>query len=113
MQCDTAPLSSSGIINVTWFYVHTGGLDLSHISLLYGISGQYPQFQPLSEIQAPAGVLEDYLTGYTVQELPAGNNYTFQIVSSNAMGNSSTICPPVTHSIGKLRRVLIKRVILC
>lgn len=90
-------------MTVTWRYLHTGGLNLSSISLLYAINKPHPQFQLLSEVPIPREGTLDGSNGpfiFPVQDLPAGNSYTFKITSSNDIGNSSTTCPPVAHSTG-------------
>ena len=33
MICDTTPLSRQGMITITWQFIHTGGLDLTGISM--------------------------------------------------------------------------------
>lgn len=102
VECDIAPLSDEGAINITWLYIHTGGLNLSSINLLYSIDQPHPQFRILADVPVPGkGTLGGEPFSFAVQDLPAGNSYIFSITSSNDKGNSSVTCPPVSHSIGK------------
>ena len=43
------PVSSSGVVTVTWCYIHTGGLPLTNVSLVYTfIEDSIPTSHPLS-----------------------------------------------------------------
>lgn len=97
IQCRTAPFSNNGTIEVTWFYVHTGGLNLTQVSVSYSLDSPVLRFQQPNDSQPLAGVDS---TSFVAYELQAGNNYIFKIVSSNSVGHSSATCPPVIHDIG-------------
>lgn len=84
------------MINVIWHYVHTGGLNLTHVSLLYSLNATPLQFQPLTLDQQP----RVQASSLVLHQLPAGNSYVFKVTSLNDLGSSSTICPPVDHNIG-------------
>ena len=103
IQCPVAPVSEQGVINVTWQYVHTGGLNLSEVALLYSLATQPLQFQLLSNSTPPLEEGQAGDTGSAVfDHLPAGNSYIFEVLSSNGVGSSRTTCPPVRHDIGIL-----------
>lgn len=97
IQCRTAPFSNNGTIEVSWFYVHTGGLNLTQVSVSYSLDSPVLRFQQPNDSQPLAGVDS---TSFVAYELQAGNNYIFKIVSSNSVGHSSATCPPVIHDIG-------------
>lgn len=71
------------------------------MTLLYSLVAQPLQFWPLGNVTTPVG---EGLAGdggsEVLHQLPAGNRYVFEVVSSNAVGSSSALCPPVTHDIG-------------
>lgn len=96
IRCHAAPLSREGVINITWEYVHTGGLNLSNVTLFYSLDVQPLQFQLLSNVATPSEDQADVV----LHQLPAGNSYVFEVISSNAVGSASAICPPVRHDIG-------------
>lgn len=105
MKCETAPVSTNGMIAVTWQYIHTGGLNLSHTSVLYALSNNpHPsQFQRLDDTSPlPTGAGAGSSDSFVESGLAAGSSYIFKVVSSNAIGNSSVSCPPVQHHIGGL-----------
>lgn len=102
MECSSAPLSSEGDVSVNWQYIHTGGLNLTGVSLLYSLDQPLSQFHRHRDVPLLVQPGEDRAPlSFTVQNLTAGNGYIFRIISSNAVGNSSITCPPVTHVIGK------------
>lgn len=103
MKCETAPVSANGMIAITWRYVHTGGLNLSHTSVLYALNKPHPQFQRLGDTSVLlAGAEAGSSDSFVETGLAAGSSYIFKVVSSNAIGNSSVLCPPVQHHIGNI-----------
>ena len=87
------------MINVTWQFIHTGGLNLTQVSIDYSLNNDSSQFFDVTNGQLPVDG-DNSLTSIIVRDLPAGNSYIFKVSSSNDIGNSSTTCPPVTHDVG-------------
>ena len=106
-------MSSQGVINVTWHYVHTGGLNLSRESVLYSLDTRPLRFlSPVGDDQLSSdgggevgegGVLiwGCNHSSLLLDWLAAGNSYVFKVVSSNQVGSSSVTCPPIRHDIGE------------
>ena len=92
--CSNIPTSEGGVINVTWSYIHTGGLNLTEVVVEYSESGDFQDLQN--------GNLTDLSqTSLEVLNFTAGQTYSFQVTASNQMGSSSVLCPAVNHSVGK------------
>ena len=109
MQCRVAPLSNNGTIDVSWRFVHTGGLNLTGVSVLYSLDTDLLQFQPLHSGRGELSVDGDSdPTTISVSELPAGSSYIFKVTSSNEMGNSSSACPPISHSVGTQLEMIVE-----
>lgn len=100
LQCNSVPLSKNGTISVSWNFVHTGGLNLSLVSVFHSTDIVPWDFKPVPHEQI---VLDEKRrpTSLVVSELLAGNTYVFMVCAFNMLGNSSVMCPPVTHDIGK------------
>ena len=97
--CSNIPTSEGGIINVTWSYIHTGGLNLTEVVVEYSESGDFQDLQN--------GNLTDLSqTSLEVLNFTAGQTYSFQVTASNQMGSSSVLCPAVNHSVGKYKLVI-------
>ena len=88
------PESNNGIITASWSYVHTGGLPLTGLSVMYSYE------EGVSTITRSVSVsLDDFMV--SVSGLVAGEEYTFTVTAENMNGSSSTVCEPVDHIIGK------------
>ena len=100
IECNSTPLSSNGIIIISWSFVHTGGLNLTQVTVSSSTDTfMVWDFQPLPS--TPTLVDEEGRpTSLTVSKLPAGNTYVFTVRAFNMLGNSSVSCPPITHDIG-------------
>ena len=92
--CDSA-LSSNGTVMVTWSYLHTGGLPLTSVSMMY-------TFTEGSTVNlVPVNVPNIHTTSISVHGLTTGFRYTFNITTRNDYGTSSILCGPILHAIGK------------
>lgn len=97
--CENSPASLNGIITVDWRYAHTGGLNLAGVVLVYATPDS--GFQSLDNGE----ILPQNLPQQTTLDVPgfiAGIFYTFRITATNDIGSTSTLCPAVFHSTGKL-----------
>ena len=95
------PLSEDGIITVSWSYVHTGGLPLTALSVMYSYVDRQTTFTnpvPINDVGSLSA---------TVSGLVVGFMYTFSVTAENSNGSSTTICVSVLHEIGKINRVYI------
>ena len=99
-----APVSSNGVITVTWSYIHTGGLPLTDLSISY------------ASLLNHSDILIDYLsntvsistvdaTSITVPNLAAGAEYIFNITAENRIGLSSILCGPTFHKSGEIKSI--------
>ena len=89
------PLSEDGIITVSWSYVHTGGLPLTALSVMYSYVDHQTTFTnpvPISDVSSLSA---------TVSGLVVGFMYTFSVTAENSMGSSTTTRASVLHEIGK------------
>ena len=94
LSCD-APVSSSGVITVTWSYVHNGGLPLTNVSVFY-------TFMEGSTINhVPANVSDIHTSSVSIHHLVTGFKYTFNITARNSNGASSILCGPILHDVGE------------
>ena len=102
LSCD-APVSSNGVITVTWSYIHTGGLSLTNLFLTYTHSilgnstGNFSNHSQLNTVS----VNSVDSTSIVVPNLVTGAEYMFNIMAENSYGSSSVICGPTPHLIGK------------
>ena len=88
-------MSGDGDIIVTWSYVHTGGLPLTGLSVMYSyVEGTLTNIEPVSGV----GINDQRVT---LPDLVAGQQYTFTVTAENSDGPSSTVCEPVDHIIGE------------
>ena len=99
LSCD-APVSSNGVITVTWSYIHTGGLPLTNLFLTYThlFLGSNFTYNNINDIS----VSNINTTSVIVSDLIAGAEYTFNITAENNIGSSSIICGPTSHVIGEI-----------
>ena len=93
------PQSSDGKILVSWDYKHTGGLNLTQVTIEYK-QQDVQSFQLLSDSSVVDS--EDLLSmKYTeVLNFTAGFNYTFRITAANENGINSINCPSILHTVG-------------
>ena len=88
------PVSNNGTITASWSYVHTGGLPLTGLSVMYSYE------EGASTVARSVGVnLDDFMA--SVSGLVAGEEYTFTVIAENTNGSSSTVCEPVDHIVGE------------
>ena len=103
--CLQTPTSANGNILVSWDYSHTGGLNLTGVSIEYR-GGNMETFQSLPDRLAGLGLYpnENLLETKNVRVInfTAGFEYVFRVTASNENGYESVECPPVQHLIGKL-----------
>ena len=88
------PLSEDGIITVSWSYVHTGGLPLTALSVMYSYVDRQTTFTnpvPISDVGSLSA---------TVSGLVVGFMYTFSVTAENSNGSSTTTCANFLHEIG-------------
>ena len=88
------PVSLNGNITTSWTYVHTGGLPLTDVLVVYSYE------EGASTVSRSVGVNVNDLS-VTVSGLVAGEEYTFTVTAENSNGSSSTVCEPVDHIIGE------------
>jgi hypothetical protein len=102
--CD-APVSSNGVITVTWSYIHTGGLPLTNLFLTYThlILGNSTVFSTNRSQLNTVSVMTRSIdsTSIVVPNLVTGAEYMFNITAENKYGSSSIVCGPTPHLIGK------------
>lgn len=91
-------MSENGKIHVNWDYRHTGGLNLTEVSIQYG-QEQVEDFQFLSVVSDSEERLQERKST-TAVNFTAGYNYIFRISVSNTNGSDSTECPSILHTIG-------------
>ena len=92
----SAPVSSNGLITVTWSYIHTGGLPLTSVSVVYRFE-EGLSLSPPMEVE----IANTEVTTAAVMDLVAGRLYTFTITAENSNGSSSIVCDPVRHDVGE------------
>ena len=90
-----APVSASGIITVTWSYLHTGGLPLTNVSVMYTFTNG------IQSITNPVSVSGVDTTSVEVADLIVGTEYTFNVTAENSNGSSYILCGPTLHVIGE------------
>ena len=89
------PVSADGSLTIQWYFVHTGGLNLT------GLSAEYSYVDGTSTEVRPVTV--DSLNTTTIKQrgLVAGFEYTFNITAENSNGSSTISCRPVPYRIGE------------
>ena len=103
LSCD-APVSSNGVITVTWSYIHTGGLPLTNVfltytnSVLWNSTGNFSNHSQRNTVS----VSSVDSTSIVVPNLVTGPEYLFNITAENSYGSSSIVCGPTPHLIGKI-----------
>ena len=94
LSCDSA-ISFNGTIKVTWSYIHTGGLPLTNVSVVY-------MFTEGSTVNlVPVNVSNIHTTSVSIHGLTTGFKYTINITARNSNGTSSIQCGPIVHAIGE------------
>ena len=88
------PVSQNGITVAVWSYVHTGGLELTGVSVMYS-------YQDGTSINTRLVVVQNDDVMVTVPDLVVGRQYIFTITAENMNGSSSTVCEPIDHIIGE------------
>ena len=83
-------------ITITWSYIHTGGLPLTSVSVVY-------RFEEGLALSPPVDVeiANTVVTIATMIDLVAGRLYTFTISNENSNGSSSIDCGPIRHNLGE------------
>ena len=95
-----APLCSSvtadaGIVTVVWSFTHTGGLELTNLTVhWFYIDGTFTN-------TSSREVAELSQNSLLVSGLEVGFVYTFSIEAGNELGSETAVCTPFTHSIGR------------
>ena len=84
-----------GVIQVSWFYVHTGGLPLTEASVEY----TYTNRSLL--VTEPVSVNETNTTVVEVSSLVARFSYTFIIIAENSNGSLTISCRSILHIVGE------------
>ena len=92
-----APLSSNGVITVSWSYIHTGGLPLTNLSVVY----RYEE----GLVMSPIDIASVEVMKAMVSNLVAGRLYTFSISAENTIGSISIDCGPIRLETGKYTTV--------
>ncbi len=92
-----APSSENGVITVSWDYIHTGGLNLTSVHVLYRLS---TADEYLGWLEGDVNCTSN--CSLAVYNLTAGFSYVFVIKVSNDEGPGVGMCPEVSHTIGKL-----------
>ena len=84
---------------MVWAYRHTGGLDLTQVTVDY-LQNEGETFQILS-------MNPNLTSGNDVEalNLTAGYTYIFRIRASNEAGTDNVECPPVYHTLGKFNEL--------
>ena len=91
-----AIVSSNGVITVSWSYIHTGGLPLTNVSVVY----RYEEGLAMSP-PTPVDIANTEIMTLMVPNLVAGRLYTFTISIENSNGSTSIDCGPAHHNSGK------------
>ena len=93
----SAPVSTGGVIKVTWAYIHTGGLSLTNVTVTYTfING----FQNIASV---VSVSCFDITSVMISDLVVGIEYTFDVTAENNYGSLNVQCGHTHHVIGELR----------
>ena len=95
-------VSASGVITVTWSYIHTGGLPLTNVSVSY----TYEEGSVVSSPN-PVQVTSINTTSVTLVELQEGFRYTFNITAENSNGTSSILCGTTLYVSGESLAMLL------
>ena len=95
------PVSMEGVIRVSWFYIHTGGLPLTDASVEYSYTNGSSLFIE------PVPINETNTTVVEVSNLMAGLSYTFIIKAENSNGSSTISCRSILHMVGELLTIII------
>ncbi len=84
------------MITISWGYVHTGGLNLTSVQVLYRVkmTDEY-----LGWVEGDASCTSD--CSVDVFNLTAGSVYVALINASNEEGYMTAICPEIQLEIGK------------
>ena len=87
-------LSFNGFVNLSWEYIHTGGLNLTALTVDY-VTHELAEFQNVRN-----DLSDSDRTTLQVDSLAAGESYTFRITASNERGEAQAYCPELWHSTG-------------
>ena len=87
-----ATISASGVITVTWSYIHTGGLPLTNVSVFYTYIDGSAISSPIS---IPVSGLDTRVA--TVSTAESALEYTFNVTAQNSIGSSSILCGSTLH----------------
>ena len=89
--CNTL-IVANGTVIVSWFFIHTGGLSLTNVSVSYYFDN--------SSSPIPIPLISVDSTLVTLPDLKAGFEYTFNVTAENSEGSLSTLCGPITIKSG-------------
>ncbi len=92
------PLSSDGVVTVRWTLPHTGGLNITVLNIDY----MTPDSTHYTSINTAADLRHQ--SSLQVEDLTAGEFYTFRITVTNELGNATDICPALWLSTGTINR---------
>ena len=99
-----APVSSNGVVTVTWSYIHTGGLPLTSVSVSYRSN---EDLKASESVSVPVTVTATNVTSVVVPGLVAGFEYTFNLTAQNKNGSSSILCGPTLHRVGESKITIL------
>ena len=68
-----ASILANGAVTITWFYIHTGGLTLTNVSVSYCFGN--------NNIPIPIPLISVDTTSVTIPDLKAGFEYTFNVTA--------------------------------
>ena len=97
----SVPVSARGDIIVMWSYIHTGGLPLTNVSMVYIFN------ESMGTITNPVSISGVDTTSVEVADLVAGFEYLFNTTAENSNGASSILCGPIHHIVGKSKLVVV------
>ena len=93
-----APISSGGVVTVSWSYAHTGGLPLTRVLV------QYQSVPDGMLMTAPGGDVANPLSSFTslaVEGPVTGEEYQFRVTASNVEGSDVIVLPIFKHTVGE------------
>ena len=95
LTCTVVESETTGIITVTWSFIHTGGLPLTALSADYSfIRGLTPNNDGMviNDLDRLTADFSNLVVGFT---------YEFTVTARNENGSSTASCGSVFHTVGK------------